>query len=67
MEGARATFGAAGLDGRCRTVGGDLFDSVPEGADAYMMKHIIHDWDDDRSMQILSNLPQSDVCRRQAA
>jgi SAM-dependent methyltransferase len=29
---------------------------VPAGADAYIMKHIIHDWDDDRSVQILQNI-----------
>jgi hypothetical protein len=40
---------------RVRKVGGDFFESVPEGADAYMMKHIIHDWDDSRSIKILTN------------
>ncbi|HVF27640.1 MAG TPA: methyltransferase [Pyrinomonadaceae bacterium] len=35
---------------------GDFFESVPAGADAYMMKHIIHDWDDERSLKILRNI-----------
>jgi hypothetical protein len=41
--------------GAIETVGGDFFESVPQGADVYMMKHIIHDWDDARSVKILSN------------
>jgi hypothetical protein len=38
---------------RCTLASGDMFSSVPAGADAYMMKHIIHDWPDDRCVQIL--------------
>ncbi len=41
--------------GRYETAAGSFFDSVPAGADAYMMKHIIHDWDDERSATILRN------------
>ena len=40
--------------GRTRSSHG-IFQSVPSGGDAYMMKHIIHDWDDERSIQILKN------------
>jgi hypothetical protein len=40
---------------RCRIVGGSFLDSVAPGADAYMMKHIIHDWDDEHSKTILMN------------
>jgi len=43
---------------RCELVGGDIFEAVPTGADAYIMKHIIHDWDDQRATKILTN------CRR---
>jgi len=43
---------------RCEIVGGDFFEGVPAGADAYIMKHIIHDWEDERATKILSN------CRR---
>jgi hypothetical protein len=39
---------------RCRYVAGDMFKEVPP-ADAYVMKMILHDWDDDESVQILSN------------
>jgi hypothetical protein len=38
---------------RCTLASGDMFLSVPAGADAYIMKHIIHDWPDDRCMQLL--------------
>lgn len=38
---------------RCETAGGDFFDSVPAGADGYIMKYIIHDWDDEKSLRIL--------------
>jgi ubiquinone/menaquinone biosynthesis C-methylase UbiE len=47
----------SGIADRCQLVAGDFFESVPE-ADAYIMKYIIHDWDDDRCVKILSN------CRR---
>ena len=47
-----------GPDGRCRAVGGDFFRGVPDGGDAYLMKHIIHDWSDDQATTILRN------CRR---
>jgi O-methyltransferase/methyltransferase family protein len=43
------------LDGRCRTVAGDFFKSVPQGGDLYLMKNIIHDWDEDRALTILGN------------
>jgi hypothetical protein len=38
---------------RCALVSGDMFSSVPAGADAYIMKHIIHDWPDDLCLKIL--------------
>ena len=40
---------------RCTLEAGDIFESVPRGADAYIMKHILHDWDDERSVKILAN------------
>ncbi len=44
-----------GVADRARFTGGSFFDSVPEGADAYMLKSIIHDWDDDEAVHILAN------------
>ena len=38
---------------RCTLASGDMFSSVPAGADAYIMKHIIHDWPDDLCVKIL--------------
>ena len=37
------------------TIEGNFFESVPPGADAYLMRHIIHDWTDEQSVRILSN------------
>ena len=38
---------------RCTLASGDMFSSVPDGADVYIMKHIIHDWPDDLCLKIL--------------
>ena len=51
--GAREAIAAAGLVGRCEAVGGDFFKAVPDGGDAYLVKFILHDWDDERSVAIL--------------
>lgn len=56
IERAKPAVAAAGLDGRCRLVGGSFFESVPEGADAYVLRHIIHDWDDEKAGVILRNV-----------
>lgn len=56
IEGARPKIEAAGLADRLETVAGDFFKSVPEGGDAYVMKWIIHDWDDEKSNTILKNI-----------
>jgi hypothetical protein len=46
----------ASTDGaRCSHVIGNFFDSVPEGADAYLLCGVVHDWDDDHAIRILSN------------
>ena len=41
---------------RCQVVGGDFFGSVPEGADAYILKGVIHDWPDEDAVRILRNI-----------
>jgi hypothetical protein len=53
VAGAPASGLLAGLEDRVEVIGGDFFASVPAGADAYMMKYIIHDWDDERCVRIL--------------
>jgi SAM-dependent methyltransferase len=55
IEGTRPKIEAAGLGNRVETVAGNFFQSVPEGGDAYIMKWIIHDWDDEKSNTILRN------------
>ena len=57
VAGASATL-AEGVATRCEIVGGDFFTAVPPGGDAYLLRQIIHDWDDDRATAILAN------CRR---
>ena len=47
--------GAREIAGRIELAPGDFFRSVPAGADAYIMKYIIHDWDDDLCVKILEN------------
>lgn len=58
IDSAGPLLDAAGVRERCELVSGDFFHSVPAGGDAYIMKWIIHDWDDERSVTILKN------CRR---
>ena len=55
VPGAEHRICKLSLESRCRMVGGDFFKSVPEGGDAYVMKMIIHDWDDERALFILRN------------
>jgi SAM-dependent methyltransferase len=54
-ERARPILAAQGLDGRCEVAGGDFFSEVPEGADAYVMRHVVHDWQDEDAAAILRN------------
>jgi hypothetical protein len=54
-SGAPAMLRERGVADRCEIVSGDFFTSVPSGADAYIMKHIVHDWDDERASQLLRN------------
>lgn len=55
VERAQPHIKQAGLSNRCDLIGGSFFESVPAGADAYFMRHIIHDWDDEKSLTILRN------------
>src|SRR5579863_8731006 len=48
----------AGIASRLEYMGGDMFESVPP-ADVYVMKHIIHDWDDERCIRLLKNCHQA--------
>ena len=57
-ERATAYVSEQGLADRCRVESGSFFESVPSGADAYFMKHILHDWGDEDCLRILR------TCRR---
>jgi hypothetical protein len=50
---ARPWLEGAGVADRCEVVGGSFFEVVPEGADAYLLKSVIHDWDDAEAIEIL--------------
>jgi hypothetical protein len=50
---------APDIGSRCETQSGDFFEAVPRGADAYIMKYVLHDWDDDRCVRILLNCRQA--------
>lgn len=56
VERAKPPLRAAGVADRCETVGGNFFEHVPSGGDAYLMRHIIHDWNDEQSLTILRNI-----------
>ncbi len=58
VKGARRRLEQAGVVDRCRITTGDFFEAVPEAADAYILKSVLHDWDDDQALIILEN------CRR---
>jgi hypothetical protein len=58
MEGATARVTQAGIAQRCTLIAGSFFDSVPGGGDLYLLKSVLHNWDDTRSSIILKN------CRR---
>jgi hypothetical protein len=53
---ADALLQSEGVIDRCQRAAGSFFESVPSGGDAYIMKHIIHDWDDDKALVILKNI-----------
>ena len=58
IEGASSLLKKEGVADRVETRTGDFFEAVPAGADIYMMKHIIHDWDDARAIKILRNISE---------
>jgi hypothetical protein len=61
VAGAEEALHAAGVDGRCRVVGGSFFETVPEGGDAYILRDVLHDWEDEEATTALRS------CRRAIA
>jgi orsellinic acid C2-O-methyltransferase len=58
IDGANAGIASAGVVSRCEFEAGDFFESIPSGADIYLLKSILHNWNDERAAVILSK------CRR---
>lgn len=59
VSGAPAVLAAAGVADRCEIVPGSFFESVPSGCDAYVLKSILHDWDDAASVRILRQIREA--------
>jgi O-methyltransferase domain len=59
VAGAQPRLEAAGVADRCRLVGGDFLESVPTGGDAYTLISVLHNWDDERAVAILSSCRQA--------
>lgn len=56
VERAASIARPADIAQRCSFVGGDFFEAVPAGKELYILKHILHDWDDDRALRILKSV-----------
>jgi SAM-dependent methyltransferase len=54
-ERAKAVVAGFGVSDRCGVAAGDFFESVPAAGDAYLLRHVIHDWDDREAVAILRN------------
>jgi SAM-dependent methyltransferase len=59
MADARENMAAKGLTDRVELVAGDFLESVPEGGDLYLIKGVLHDWDNDSASRILANCHQA--------
>lgn len=55
-EGARKNMADLGLSDRCEVISGSFFETIPAGCDVYLLKSILHDWPDDLSKKILTNI-----------
>ena len=56
---AQSVLAAAGVEERVDVVGGSFFESVPTGADAYVLRRILHDWTDDKCVEVLQCIRRS--------
>jgi SAM-dependent methyltransferase len=56
IDRSRAAIDGEGVTNRAQLISGNFMESVPAGADAYHLRHIIHDWTDEPSVQILKNI-----------
>lgn len=56
VAGTRESLAANGLASRIEVKAGDFFQEVPSGVDVYLLKHILHDWNDEKCVTILKNV-----------
>ncbi len=56
VKGAPSFIKSYGLESRIDVRSGNFFESIPSGADAYLLKHILHDWSDEDCLRILKNI-----------
>jgi O-methyltransferase domain len=56
IDGAPEVLGPLGVTERCKLIGGDMFQGIPDGGDVYLMSFVLHDWADDKAAIILANL-----------
>ncbi len=55
---AEDNLSTSGMNGRISFISGNMFDSIPEGGDCYIIKRVLHDWDDENVLKILK------ICRK---
>jgi precorrin-6B methylase 2 len=55
IEAAAPRFANEGLASRCRLIAADLLESIPAGAQVYMLKNVLHGYDDEQAVRILKN------------
>jgi SAM-dependent methyltransferase len=55
VERAKPNLARSGVSERCQVIGGNFFEPLPFKADAILMRHIIHDWDDEKCITILKH------------
>jgi hypothetical protein len=59
VKGAPPLLEEAFVSGRCQVIGGDAFTAVPADYDTYLLSRVIHDWDDERTIAILTRCHQA--------
>jgi O-methyltransferase domain len=59
IDGAKAVIAASGVGDRCELLEGHCLYGVPTGGDAYILMFVIHNWDDQRAIQILKHCHQA--------
>jgi hypothetical protein len=59
VAGADDELAARGVADRCEVVGGDFFSAVPAGSDLYVLQSIVHDWDDESAIRILTRVREA--------